>query len=38
MENNSCLLIDTEALAGNVRAIREDLGEAELVAVGEGDA
>ena len=38
MESNSCLLIDTEALAGNVRAIREDLGEAELVAVVKGNA
>jgi len=38
MESNSCLLIDTEALAANVRAIREDLGAAELVAVVKGNA
>ena len=38
MESNSCLLIDMAALAGNVRAIREDLRGARLVAVVKGNA
>ena len=38
MQSNSCLIIDTAALAGNVRAIREDLHGAKLIGVVKGNA